>query len=821
MLASNEPKYLVIQGAKENNLKNIDLRIRKGKITVITGVSGSGKSSLAFDTILAEAQRRFFYTLSHYSRQFLDIGSKPDVRSISGLSPAIGLMQTETNPSAMASVGTLTDLGELIGVLFSRAGIKLCPKHLQPTQAMSVAEMAQNVMERMEGQMIAICAPAVQDKKGTYQDVFQKFARKGYLRAVVDGEICDLSPAPALDKNKKHSISVVIDYVAVQASNRNRIVRAMTSALEEGGGYGEYYATRDQAHEIDVATLAVFSAKNGCPTCGLSWPMLDTRHFSKNSLGKCMTCEGYGHLNAEDEEGEVVVPELCESCRGTGLNPDLKAIRIGDYSAVDFHDMALTELRTVCERLRHGSPIAHKILEEIVREVTPIVEIGLGYIQCRRSLVSLSRGELQRLRLSGILGKALRGVLFVMDEPSQGLHPRELEKLWEALERLKDLGNTIILVDHDEYLIRKADCIIDMGPGGGDDGGAVMGIFSADEAARFPESTTARYLLRPKPILSPSSKQNVKDALVIKGANLFNLRIPSVKFPLGQMSVVTGVSGAGKTTLTIKTCYHNLRRKLLNAKAPILFCKEFSGWETVRSCHLVDRKQMARSGVSMPATYLDVFKDLREFYTKLPQAQIAGITAKDFSLVGGEGRCEECLGKGQISLNMKFLAEAKVVCPVCEGKRYKLAVLDVQWNGYSLSDILDLTVSQAAELFSFDQRMARKLAPARAMGLGYLKLGQLSRDLSGGEAQRLKLSQFFNKNIGKGDVVFLDEPTSGLHMADVEKLMDQLNALKNRGVTIIIIEHQSDVIAQADHVIELGPGSGAQGGRLIDAEARQ
>lgn len=842
-----------VRGATEHNLKGLDVAIERGAITVITGVSGSGKSSLAFDTILAEAHRRFFYTLSHYSRQFLDLSARPAVRHLSGLSPAIALAQNETQPSRRATVGSLTDVSELLGVMFARFGQQLCPKHDLPTQAQSLEAIAERLSAAAMGKTVAITAVLAQAKKGHFKAQLTACAEKGFLRALIDDELVPLSPVPVLKREEKHTIKLVIDYVKIKDGSMPRLLRSLATALAESGGVGEWYIAHEGT-QIDLSSGVTFATAGGCPTCGFSWPKLDSRHFSANSLGKCQACAGFGVSAAgaeveadaeagdDDEEVEGFIPELspCSACQGTGLEASLRGLRLCGKTPHDVQLMTIDQLIALMAELRASHLLNNPALQRVADEVTAVLgrlaAVGLSYLHLARRVRSLSSGEAQRLKLANILGGSLRGVLYVLDEPSQGLHPSELDLLWESILRLKSAGNTVLIVDHDEALMRRADWIIDLGPGGGARGGRLMAKFRPNEASSFAQqSVTARHLAEFAPVVALSAASRTKPrsgskpahkqlmaseagpAISIEGANLHNLKIDRVAFPLKALTVVAGVSGAGKTSLTIGTLFANLHHRLVEKGRKSLFCRTITGTELISHVHLIDRKKLAKSSVSMPASYLDVFGELRDLYASLPEAQIAGLTPRDFSLSVEGGRCSECRGRGELALTMRFLADARVRCPVCKGSRYRSRVLGVKYLGYSIAEVLELTLDEVAEHFKNHKKIAQRLAPALALGLGYLKLGQPSSSLSGGEAQRLKLVPLLTKKHGVGSLVVLDEPTTGLHFEDVERLLVVLKDLVAAGATVVTIEHNADVIAAADCLIELGPGAAQLGGQLVYA----
>lgn len=836
--------FISIHNATEHNLKGISLSIPRGAITVVTGVSGSGKSSLVFDTILAESQRQFFYTLSHFSRQFLEGSRRPQVTSISGLSPAISLSQIETPPSVRTRVGTLTDLSELVGVLFARFGEKMCPKHKILTEAMSWEEMIAPIQKKnWSTEIIAICAPIVEKKKGHYKAQLKNFAEKGFLKVYIDGNIYSLTSTPELDKEEKHTIKIVIDFIKLSSTSENRLLRAIKQASEEGGGYVECYASSKQNLLLDQKII--LSNKHGCPTCGFSWPKLDARYFNPNSLGQCTDCLGLGRQGESEEnlneETEETISEFekikrqhipCKLCQGTGISPQYSSVLLGGKSPQALALMPFSELDSFFSSLAqtvgtHSKNLAFlRLQEEAHSIIKKLCEVGLFYLHSSRSVRSLSGGEYTRLRLAGLLAESLRGVLYILDEPSQGLHPLEMEDLYQNLSRLKNLGNTVIVVDHDEYLMRRADLIIDLGPGGGAKGGNITGVFHPSEAETYKDrSSTAFYLSQGRKHTQKidGTKTSTELYLTLDQLNLHNLKIDRVRFKLSAFNVVIGLSGAGKSSLVLGTLYPNLLRKIEEAqrknskknKEKPLFCQNIAGFESLKHLSLVDRKPLGRSGQSMPATYLDIFTKIRELYAKLPEAQIYGFTAKDFSLHSSGGRCESCKGRGELTVVIKFLPDARIRCEVCQGKRYRDELLNLKYNNLSLHDVLNLTFDEAFEHFKHHKDILKKIETAKNLGLGYLKLGQSSGSLSGGEAQRLKLIPYLIKKHGPETALILDEPTRGLHFEDVQKLLKILLSLRDKGVTIICIEHNQEFIDDSDWLIELGPKAAAEGGRLL------
>ena len=847
--------FITVEGACEHNLKDLSLNIPRGKITVVTGVSGSGKSSLAFDTVLAESQRRFFYTLSHYSRQFLDLGSRPAVRKVGGLSPAIALAQNETQPSRRATVGTLTDLSELFAVMMARFATQFCPKHGLPTSSQGIAGVVDRILEGWDGQTVAICVPVAESKKGIFRAQLTGFAEKGYLRAYIDGAMASLAPVPELAREEKHTIKLLVDQIKVKSTSRDRLARSIEVAIAEGKGFGEFFAV-DATGNLDLTSGGPFSTKGGCPECGFSWPKFDARYFSANSLGRCTVCAGFGcvaeaassgvlspaaELDAETDEvddlafANTTIP--CAPCRGTGVDGSYSAIKLGPWTVHDLLLAPLRDLPGILGKLKSTSVGQNPAFVRVENEVSAIVErilaIGLGYVNMARRIRTLSGGESQRLKLAGILSESLRGVLYVLDEPSQGLHPVELDLLWQGLERLRDQGNTILIVDHDDALMRRADLIIDLGPGGGAGGGRLLAQFTPMDAPKFTtDSRTAWHLAnagaRTK-ALNGGSVLGVREFIEIRDCNLHNLKIKCVRFLKSGFNVVSGVSGAGKSSLVMGTLMRNLnaqlvarqkklagvRKNLDPSRKKFHWCSAIDGGDDVEQLYLIDRRPVAKSSVSMPATYLDVFGELRELYAQLPEAQMAGLTPRQFSLNADGGRCDECRGRGEVALSMRFLSDARVRCPVCEGKRYQPPVLGVTFNGINIAQALDLTIDEALETFASHRMIARRHKPAAELGLGYLKMGQPSASLSGGEAQRLKMVPFLTKRMAAGTVLLMDEPTTGLHFDDVTRLLDRLKHLVSLGATVIVIEHNSDVICAADWLVDLGPGSAEFGGTLI------
>jgi excinuclease ABC subunit A len=833
---SGKSDFIRVRGASEHNLKNIDVDIRRGSITVITGVSGSGKSSLAFDTVLAESQRRFFYTLSHYSRQFLDLGTRPSVRQISGLSPAIALAQNETAPSRRATLGSLTDISELLAVMYARFGDQLCPKHRLATKAMNKDEIVEHILTAADQKNIALVIPLAESKKGIFRKELTAFAAKGYTKAWIDGEIRELDPVPALAREEKHTIKILIDLLKVKATNPERLARGVQSVLEQSDGFGEWIPV-DSRGTWNVDEKIVFSTKGGCPVCGYSWPRLDSRYFNSNSLGRCEDCDGYGsggisdedEFSDDDHDGEALAETPCEACSGTGVQKDAEAVLLAGQTIHTLLTMPLSELRSLMstdtswQNKAAGNPAFERVASEITSGIQRLNDMNLGYLSLARRVRGLSGGEAQRVKLSGILNENLRGILYVLDEPSQGLHHTELKNMIDQLKQLRDQGNTVVIVDHDEDIMLSADYIIDLGPTGGRDGGHLMAAFTPKTASQWTgQSKTALWLSRTK--ATPKKKPvetTGQNFLRISEPRLNNLRMPDVRFPLEAMTVVTGVSGAGKSSLILGVVFPNLIKAMesnptRSAKSAKFWlnCADVTGHDSVKRVDLIDRRPVAKSSVSMPATYLDILGDLRDLYASLPEAMVAGLTAKAFSIHMEGGRCPECKGRGELNVQMRFLADARVKCPVCHGKRFRDHVLDVKFSGLSIYDVLNLSIDEAVAHFANHRKIIKKLTPAQRLGLGYLKLGQPSASLSGGEAQRLKMVPYFTKTMGQGSLIILDEPTTGLHFEDVARLVSVMRELTDLGVTLIVVEHNAEVIRAADWNINIGPGAASNGGLI-------
>ncbi len=897
---------LIIRGAREHNLKNIDVVIPRDKLTVITGLSGSGKSSLAFDTIYAEGQRRYVESLSAYARQFLGLMEKPDVDSIEGLSPAISIEQKSAGHNPRSTVGTVTEIYDYLRLLYARAGTPHCPKCGRAVERQSASQIGDIVLGWKAGTKIEVRAPLVQARKGEFKDLFEAARKQGFIRAHVDGELVELASPPKLNKKVNHTISVSVDRLVVRAEDRARLTDSIETALKLAEGLVEV-ARSDEASEM-------FSEKYACPADGTSLPELEPRHFSFNSpFGACLVCGGLGTRRRVSEtlilgdpsismlEGviipwgeptgylrKVVLPALarqfkfelnspwgqlspgaqrailhgdaahnwegvlanverrytqsssdsvrmeleaymiavpCDACSGRRLNKSALAVtvndrNIGDVVAQSVAD-ALDFFKSVPIRSK-GRPgldpeIATPILKEVRERLQFLVDVGLEYLTLSRAAESLSGGEAQRIRLATQIGSRLVGVLYILDEPSIGLHQRDNARLLATLEQLRDLGNTVIVVEHDEETITAADHVIDLGPGAGKHGGEVIATGAVADILACKESLTGRYLSGDKEIPIPSSRRprDKKKTLRVEGAREHNLRKLNVDFPLGVFCAVTGVSGSGKSTLVEDILHRSLARQFYRARVIPGAHDRILGFDHIDKVIDIDQSPIGRTPRSNPATYTGLFTPIRELFTELPDAKIRGYGPGRFSFNVKGGRCEACQGDGLVKIEMHFLPDVYVPCEVCKGKRYNRETLEVRFRGLNISDVLELTVEDALAFFEHQPRIREKLKTLNEVGLGYIHLGQSATTLSGGEAQRVKLATELSKRDTGRTFYILDEPTTGLHFEDVRLLLDVLHRLVDRGNTVLVIEHNLDVIKTADWIIDLGPEGGARGGAIV------
>jgi excinuclease ABC subunit A len=917
----NSAGYITVRGAREHNLKNIDIAIPREQLTVITGLSGSGKSSLAFDTIYAEGQRRYVESLSSYARQFLELMGKPDVDSIEGLSPAISIEQKTTSRNPRSTVGTVTEIHDYMRLLWARAGVPYSPATGLPIEAQNVAQMVDRVMTMQEGTKLLLLAPVIRDRKGEYKKELLELQRKGYTRVKVDGKLYEIEQVPALNKKLKHEIEAVVDRIVVKAGIEKRLADSFETAL--GLSDGIVYA-----EGADDASRTVFSSRFACPVSGFTIEEIEPRLFSFNSPhGACPACDGLGaetffdpHLVVPDEqralnEGAVMpwvnaqspyydqtlaslakhfavkmniawekLPEAvqngilygtgktevdltykdsaraytvkkpfegviknlerrlretdsawvreelsryqaerpCGTCHGARLKPEALAVKIATKNLAEVAEMSILGARewfeTVADTLTpQRLEIARRILREINERLQFLVDVGLNYLTLARGSATLSGGESQRIRLASQIGSGLTGVLYVLDEPSIGLHQRDNERLLGTLRRLKSLGNTVLVVEHDEDAIRAADHLIDMGPAAGLAGGYVVAQGTPAEVAANPKSITGDYLSGRRMIPIPNPRRPLQKNRMLKviGARGNNLKDVTASFPLGLFTCITGVSGGGKSTLVVDTLYKAVSRRLMGSgEVPAPFDR-LEGLEQLDKIIDIDQSPIGRTPRSNPATYTDLFAPIRDWFSEMPEARTRGYKAGRFSFNVKGGRCEACQGDGVLKIEMHFLPDVFVTCDTCKGKRYNRETLEVKFREKSIADVLDMTVDEAQGFFKAVPKIHDRLSILNRVGLGYIKLGQQATTLSGGEAQRIKLAKELAKRPTGRTLYILDEPTTGLHFEDIRKLLEVLHALVDAGNTIIVIEHNLEVIKTADHVIDLGPEGGEGGGCIV------
>jgi excinuclease ABC subunit A len=772
---------------------------------VITGPSGSGKSSLAFDTLYAEGQRRYVESLSAYARQFLDQMRKPDVDAIEGLSPAIAIEQRTSGNNPRSTVGTVTEVYDYLRLLFARVGDPHCPDCGRPIASQTIAAMAERVVALGEGARVSVLAPIVRDRKGSYQRELDALRRQGFVRARIDGELRDLTEEIALARTARHTIEVVVDRIAVKESARTRIAESLEAAARLAEGV------------VLVDTGAeewLLSQRSACPVCGTSFPDLAPRSFSFNSPhGACPECDGLGAL--ADDESEVV----CEACEGTRLRREARSVFLGG-AAIDAIAAlpigAAARFLAGLELDAARAQIAERILREIRERLRFLEDVGLGYLSLDRASTTLSGGESQRIRLATQVGASLLGVLYILDEPSIGLHTRDQERLLASLEKLRDQGNTVVVVEHDLATIARADHVIDMGPGAGAHGGRVVAAGTPAEIAADPDSLTGAYLSGRRSVPLPAQRRTPGERwLVLSGAREHNLKNVSLRLPLGLFTVVTGVSGSGKSTLVNDTLHRALAAALHGATAtPGRFAK-LAGLEHIDKVIDVDQAPIGRTPRSNAATYTGAFDPIRQLFSQVPEARVRGWGPGRFSFNVKGGRCEACEGDGTLRIEMQFLPDLFVTCEVCGGRRYDRETLAIRYKGRSIADVLEMSVEEALGVFENVGPVRRPLQTLRDVGLGYLRLGQPATTLSGGEAQRIKLARELARRDTGRTLYLLDEPTTGLHVADVERLLEVLDRLVALGNTVLVIEHHPDVIKTADHVIDLGPEAGEAGGEIV------
>jgi len=803
--------FLFIKGAREHNLKNIDVSIPREAITVITGPSGSGKSSLAIDTIFAEGQRRYVESLSTYARQFIEQLRKPDVDYIEGLSPSISIDQKTVSKSPRSTVGTITEIYDYMRVLYTRIGKQFCYHCGDAITKQGSQDILQSVMSLPEGSRIQVLAPVVRERKGEYKKELQKMRREGFIRARIDGEMTDLTQDISLQRHKRHTIEIVIDRLIIKSG----IERQINEAIETALSYSDVVLINLLEEDNDI----LFSKSAVCPQCGISYPEITPMFFSFNSSqGACSRCRGLGYENIEEDTSELEEYRYCKLCNGLRLRKEALSIRIQGISIGEFAQMSVKDAEVFIRDLNLSDReqiIASRVLKEVKDRLSFLKKVGLGYLNLNRSSLTLSGGESQRIRLATQLGSSLTGVLYILDEPSIGMHPRDCGKLLESLSAIRDAGNTVVVVEHDEETIRWADHVIDMGPGAGHRGGWVVASGSPEEIARDSHSLTGRYLSGLLSIEVPSLRRRPQDGIRILGASEFNLRDIDVTIPLGVLACVTGISGSGKSTLVFEILYKALCRTLYRSKVIPGRHREITGIEKIGRVISVDQSPLGKTPRSNPVTYTGIFSFVRDLFAQVPDSRVRGYTSSRFSFNLSGGRCEACRGDGLVKVEMHFLPDVYIPCDTCKGKRYNKETLEIRYKGKNIAEILEMTVSEALQFFSSIPPVHRKLEILEDVGLGYLQLGQPASTLSGGEAQRVRLSRELGKSSKGHTLYLLDEPTTGLHFSDIQRLLNVLNCLIDAGNTVLIIEHNLEVIKSADYIIDLGPEGGEDGGIVV------
>ncbi len=806
---------IIIKGAREHNLKNLDVEIPRDRLVVITGLSGSGKSSLAFDTIYAEGQRRYVESLSAYARQFLEQMGKPDVDSIEGLSPAISIEQKSTSHNPRSTVGTVTEIYDYLRLLFARVGRPFCFQCGEEISAQTVQQMVDTISALPEGTKFQILAPLVRGRKGEYRKELLEMRRAGYVRARIDGQLVDLGDDIALDKQKKHTIEIVVDRLVMKPGDAlaRRLADSVETSLKLAGGLVGVLA--------EGGKTSLYSEKLACIRCGVSYPEITPRVFSFNSPhGACPACDGIGYAVTPDcpEDEDFTLLELCPMCKGARLKPESLSVKIGRTSISEVTELsvrAAADFFTSLTFTERELLIAQRILKEIRERLGFLVNVGLDYLTLDRPAATLSGGEGQRIRLATQIGSGLVGVLYILDEPSIGLHQRDNRRLLQTLLRLRDLGNTVVVVEHDAETMMAADHILDLGPGAGSHGGQVVAQGTPAEVMANPASLTGQYLRGEQRVSLPTRERKPRGFLSVIGAKKHNLKGITAQIPLGFLTCVTGVSGSGKSTLVLEVLFHSLSQLLYQKKPKIDGCKELAGVDALDKVIDIDQSPIGRTPRSNPATYTGLFSFIRDLFSNLPESRVRGYKPGRYSFNVKGGRCEACQGDGLIKIEMHFLPDVYVTCEVCKGQRYNRETLDILYKGRSIADILNMTVDDALEFFEPIHYIKRKLQTLHDVGLHYVKLGQSATTLSGGEAQRVKLSRELSKRPTGRTLYILDEPTTGLHFADIQRLLDVLDRLTDAGNTVLVIEHNLDVIRNADWIIDLGPEGGDRGGEIV------
>ncbi len=806
---------IVIKGAREHNLKNIDVTIPRDRLVVITGLSGSGKSSLAFDTIYAEGQRRYVESLSAYARQFLEQMGKPDVDSIEGLSPAISIEQKSTSHNPRSTVGTVTEIYDYLRLLFARVGRPSCFQCGEEITAQTVQQMVDAIGLLPEGSKFQLLAPIVRGRKGEYRKELLDMRRAGYVRARVDGRLVDLGEDIALDKQKKHTIEIVVDRLVMKQGEAltRRLADSVETSLKLAGGLVGVLT--------DNGNVSLYSEQLACIRCGVSYPEITPRVFSFNSPhGACPACDGIGYAmtpgSSDDEDFTLLEP--CEVCKGARLRPESLSVKVATQSIAEVTHLSVRAAADFFNSLKFTERelmIAQRILKEIRERLGFLVNVGLDYLTLDRAAATLSGGEGQRIRLATQIGSGLVGVLYILDEPSIGLHQRDNRRLLQTLLRLRDLGNTVVVVEHDAETMMAADHLLDMGPGAGTHGGQVIAQGTPTDVMGNLDSLTGQYLRGTQMVSLPRRERKAKGLLSIVGATKHNLKGMTAKIPLGLLTCVTGVSGSGKSTLVLEVLFHSLSQLLYQKKPKIDGCKQLLGADALDKVIDIDQSPIGRTPRSNPATYTGLFSFIRDLFSNLPESRVRGYKPGRYSFNVKGGRCEACQGDGLIKIEMHFLPDVYVTCEVCKGQRYNRETMEIHHKGKSIADVLNMTVDDAVEFFEHIPFIKRKLDTLHDVGLHYVKLGQSATTLSGGEAQRVKLSRELSKRPTGRTMYILDEPTTGLHFADVQRLLDVLDRLVEAGNTVVVIEHNLDVIKNADWIIDLGPEGGDRGGEIV------
>ncbi|MCI0447327.1 excinuclease ABC subunit UvrA [bacterium] len=844
-------KEIIVRGARQHNLKNVDVDLPRNQLIVVTGLSGSGKSSLAFDTIFGEGQRRYVESLSAYARQFLQMMEKPDVDSIEGLSPAISIEQKTITRNPRSTVATVTEVQDYLRLLYSRIGIPFCPRCDLPIQSQTTDQIVEQIIAEEGNAEIQLLAPIIRERKGEYRKELEDFLKKGFSRARIDGSMTFLDQPIKLERHKFHTIELVVDRFPLRDVQRERIRNSVEYALKLGKG--------------DIVVLSgtkekLFSINRACARCGFNFPEIEPRFFSFNSpIGACPECDGIGEVGsatrvyrmAEKKAEEILITSaasarelyyspskealdqwqvaeddleeeesrVCPVCDGTRLREEALYVRIGNRNIAEVMNLSVTDADALFESWRFGeqeSLIATPILREMREKLSFLKRVGLDYVSLDRKIATLSSGEAQRVRLASQIGAKLRGILYVLDEPTIGLHPRDNRRLIDALITMKDLGNTVIVVEHDEQTIRSADYVVDLGPGAGKNGGVVVAAGKLPAVLKNDESLTAAYLTGRKKIeVPPFRRKSQRGQLEVIGATEHNLKNINAKFPIGLLTVVTGVSGSGKSTLVLDILYKAVSKILYKSKAIPGQHLKIEGVDQIDKIINIDQAPIGRTPRSNPATYVGLFNYIRDFFAQLPESRIRGYTPGRFSFNVTDGRCAECRGYGETRIIMHFMPDVFVRCDVCAGKRYNQQTLEVNYEGKNIADVLDMTISEAAEFFQYHPQMKARLDVLEQVGLGYIHLGQPATTLSGGEAQRIKLAKELCKR-GTGKTLYiLDEPTTGLHFEDVHHLLKILVRLVESGNTVIVIEHNMEIIKCADYILDLGPEGGVNGGKIV------